>query len=152
MKKVVSVLLGSIVSLFVAGQNPVGHWNGTLEVQGTKLRIVFNVDKTDSGLVSTMDSPDQGAKGIPVSLTLLKDSTIKFILSNLKIEYEGFLKNDSIITGTFKQAGFSFPLNLTKQTQEPKRTSKVEENIKASYYSESVTFDNKKAGIMIQLN
>ncbi|MEZ4892758.1 MAG: hypothetical protein R2778_07045 [Saprospiraceae bacterium] len=34
--------------------------------------VIFNVTKTDDGYTSTMDSPDQGAKGIPVTNTTLK--------------------------------------------------------------------------------
>ena len=54
----------------------VGNWMGKIDIQGTKLSVVirFNFNDKDS-LIAVMDSPDQGAKDIPVSkLTLRNDS------------------------------------------------------------------------------
>ena len=57
-------------------QTIVGSWNGSLAIGGTKLRLVFNINANPDGtLTATMDSPDQGAKGIPVaSVKLVQDS------------------------------------------------------------------------------
>src|SRR5579864_5799605 len=49
--------------------NLAGEWNGTLDANGTKLRLVLKVSKSGDGKLSaTIDSPDQNATGIPVSL------------------------------------------------------------------------------------
>ena len=69
MKKTALLLLTSLFFLTGFGQEITGQWNGALKVQGTQLRLVFNVTKTGNGLSSTMDSPDQGAKGIPTTTT-----------------------------------------------------------------------------------
>lgn len=54
----------TIFTFNLFGQNVTGQqWNGVLKVQGMNLRIVFNVIKSDNGYNSTIDSPDQGAKG-----------------------------------------------------------------------------------------
>ena len=42
-------------------------WQGTLESGGTKLRVVFHIANTGQGLSAAIDSPDQGANGIPDS-------------------------------------------------------------------------------------
>lgn len=42
-----------------------GIWSGDLDVQGIKLPLVFNLDNDNP----TMDSPAQGVKGIPVTVT-----------------------------------------------------------------------------------
>jgi hypothetical protein len=60
MKNITLILLISLYSLTAFGQDISGQWNGALKVQGTQLRLVFNVTKTDSGFSSMMDSPDQG--------------------------------------------------------------------------------------------
>ena len=46
----------------------IGSWRGGLEVGGgTTLTLVFNITQDDAGtLTGTMDSPDQGAVGIPL--------------------------------------------------------------------------------------
>ena len=44
----------------------VGTWNGTLTVPGASLAIVFHFTAEDGVYGGTMDSPDQGAAGIPL--------------------------------------------------------------------------------------
>ncbi len=38
-----------------------GDWHGTLDIQGTKLRLVLHIEQQSDGLTATLDSPDQGA-------------------------------------------------------------------------------------------
>ncbi len=80
-----------ITTLTSTAQDITGQWNGILKVQGTQLRVVFNVTQTENGYSSTMDSPDQGAKGIPVTNTTFKNPKIKFEVTNARIEYDGEL-------------------------------------------------------------
>lgn len=130
-------------------QDITGRWNGTLAVQGTQLRLVFNIVKTDSGYRSTMDSPDQGAKGIAVTSTVFDGAILKLNLTNFKIEYSGVF-NDSSIKGTFTQAGQSFPLDLSRTEVEKKVIPRPQEPLKPyPYYSEDVTFENKKANLTL---
>ena len=148
MKEIALILLISLFSLTAFGQDITGQWNGALKAQGTKLRLVFNVTKTDNGISSTMDSPDQGAKGIPTTTTSFEKSILKITIANAKIEYEGTLGLDNIIAGTFKQGGQSFPMNLSKEKIEKEKLERPQEPIKPfPYYSEDITFENKKAGI-----
>ncbi|HMT55139.1 MAG TPA: alpha/beta hydrolase, partial [Saprospiraceae bacterium] len=127
-----------------------GQWHGVLKVQGTQLRLVFNVTKTETGISSTMDSPDQGAKGIPMTTTSFENSILKITLASAKIEYEGTLGQDNVIVGTFKQGGQSFPMNLSKEKIEKERLIRPQEPIKPyTYYSEDISFENKKAGISL---
>jgi pimeloyl-ACP methyl ester carboxylesterase len=44
-----------------------GKWSGTLDRNGTLLRLVLNVQTTEAGTVATLDSPDMGATGLPVT-------------------------------------------------------------------------------------
>ena len=71
MKKLLTLTFISLIT-FSFGQDILGSWNGALKVQGIELRLVFNITKTDDGYQSTMDSTDQGAKGIPVSSTIFE--------------------------------------------------------------------------------
>lgn len=150
MKKSALILLTSLYSLTIFGQNITGQWNGALKVQGTQLRLVFNITKTDNGVTSSMDSPDQGAKGIPTTTTTFANSILKITIANAKIEYEGTLGKDNIIVGTFKQGGQSFPMNLSKEVIEKEKRVRPQEPMKPyPYYSEDVTFENNKAGIIL---
>jgi hypothetical protein len=82
------------------------------------MRLVFHINKTVEGYVSTMDSPDQGATGIPVATTTFNGAKLSLAIPNLGLLYEGDFKNDSFV-GTFKQNGMSFPLTL-KRTPQPR--------------------------------
>jgi uncharacterized protein len=146
----IAFAIGILIANLVYGQNITGQWNGILKVQGTQLRIVFNISKAENGYTSTMDSPDQGAKGIPVTTTSFENSTLKLTVSNLGVEYQGTLGNDNVIVGNFKQAGMSFPLNLSKGTTESIKLVRPQEPKKPyPYLDEEVTFENTKAGIKL---
>jgi hypothetical protein len=57
-------------------KNIEGNWLGTLDA-GVKLRLVFHFTKATNGILSaTMDSPDQGVKGIACSSVILKADSI----------------------------------------------------------------------------
>ena len=144
------LLISLLTSISLSAQDITGQWNGALKVQGTQLRLVFNVTKTNNGVSSTMDSPDQGAKGIPTTTTNFENSILKITIANAKIEYEGTLGRDNIIVGTFKQGGQSFSMNLSKKVIEKEKLVRPQEPIKPyPYYSEDVTFENNKAGIIL---
>ena len=85
-----------------------GTWSGSLDVQGTKLSLVFHLD----GEKPTMDSPDQGARGIPIQYE--QNSLGKVILSipSIGASFEGLFLYNRIV-GTFNQMGQALPLTLT---------------------------------------
>lgn len=94
----------------------IGEWDGALSIQNTSMRIVFHINKTETGYSATMDSPDQGAKGIQMSHVTFENPTLTLELRIAQMKYTGTLEKN-ILTGTFSQAGQSMPLNLTKNEQ-----------------------------------
>ena len=150
MKKGTLILITVLTALNVFGQDITGQWNGILKVQGTQLRIVFNINKTDRGYSSTMDSPDQGAKEIPVTSTSFENPVLRLEVSSAGIEYEGTLDKENNVVGNFKQAGYSFPLNLSREKIEIEKTVRPQEPKKPyPYYSEDIQFENKKDQIVL---
>lgn len=132
-----------LVSVTLTAQDITGQWNGILKVQGAQLRLVFNVTESNAVYSATMDSPDQGAFGIPVTKTSFESPLITFEVANAQIEYTGELKDDEII-GTFKQGGQEFPMNLSRKAPEKEvqnRPQNPEEPFQ--YYSEHVVFKNE---------
>ena len=131
-------------------QDITGSWNGVLDVMGNKLRIVFNVTQTDTGYVSTMDSPNQGARGIPVTRTTYKKPDIRFELPALGITYEGKLQDDTMFVGDFKQSGFTFKLLLTRSAPVVEALSRPQEpKPPYPYYTEDVKFENVDDGVIL---
>lgn len=150
MKILSLVLLSFLISTFAFAQDITGQWNGALKVQGIQLRLVFNVKKTETGLSATMDSPDQGAFGIPVTSTSFENNTLKIAITNANIKYEGTLGDDDIFIGVFNQAGQSFPMNLSKEEIAKVGSNRPQEPKKPfPYRSEDVIFENKQAEILL---
>lgn len=149
MKRIIFIFLMSLLTTLAFTQDITGQWNGILKVSGMQLRIVFNISKTDNGFSSTMDSPDQGAKGIPVTSTTFVNSILNMKVVNAGIEYEGEFKEGSF-QGNFKQRGQSFVLELKRELSEkPVMLRPQEPNKPYPYYSEDVTFRNEKANIKL---
>jgi hypothetical protein len=145
MKKnlIISILL--ISSVLVFSQDITGEWNGLLNVQGMQLRVVFHITKTDSVYKATMDSPDQGAKDIPMSSATFTNKVLTVEMDAAKINYTGTLDNNGVVTGSFTQGGQSFPLNLTREKIEKEKTTSVME-IKDTTLTETKVILETKTG------
>jgi hypothetical protein len=128
-----------------------GAWTGTLDAMGTKLRIVFRVAKNPDGSWKTLiDSPDQGAKDIPVSETIVKGDSLIFKSAAVMGTYEGLIQPDGkTAVGTWKQGGVSLPLTLSKTDQVPTVNRPQEPKPPFPYKQEEVAFKNEKAGIVL---
>lgn len=150
MRKILLSLITIFTIVNAFGQDIIGDWNGALKVQGIQLRLVFHISKTDSGFSATMDSPDQGAKGIPVTSVSFGNQVLKVAIAAAMIEYEGTLNKEQLIEGNFKQGGQVFPLNLSRDTIEAVKTVRPQEPKQPyPYYSEEVKFNNVKANLSL---
>jgi len=92
-----------------------GSWDGTIEVQNTTLRVVFHIDRTEEGELSgSMDSPDQGATGIPLSNVSVEQDSVVLDVGAIKGRFTGkWNEDDQTIEGVWVQGGQSFPLVLS---------------------------------------
>ena len=96
-----------------------GKWMGKLAVGGgMTLRVVFNLSKEGDDYQGTLDSPDQGATGIPLSRVEVADDTIVLRIDPLRAEFRGELA-DGEWAGTFHQAGQKLPLRLSRVESTP---------------------------------
>jgi hypothetical protein len=95
-----------------------GHWKGALDVNKVALRLVFHIALMPDGSYSaTMDSPDQGATGIPAT-------AVQFTYPNVHLEWKGIggaftgkLENGRL-SGTWRQGNAAFPLQLERGAAE----------------------------------
>lgn len=141
---VIMLLLGTTLS----AQEISGQWSGALQLPTGKLRIVFNISAKDNGYTATMDSPDQGAKGIPVTKTTFETPVLMLEIAAAQIKYTGTCQENQI-KGTFTQGAFSAPLDLTKSSERIQVKRPQEPVAPYPYRSEEVTFENKKAGVTL---
>lgn len=146
-----AVALGLLLPSPASAQNAVvDSWAGSLEVGGTQLRLVFRIEEGENGLTATMDSPDQGATGIPVTNVTVSGDSVTLTVGGIGGEFAGELNSQgTTIEGTWRQSGRSFPLTLTpageEDTAPPPRPQHPEPPY--PYNQEDVTFRNQEAGI-----
>lgn len=135
-KYIISAILLFSIALFSHAQT--GTWSGKLDVQGTKISIVFHLDEENP----TIDSPDQGAKGIPIEVTRTATGSITIKVPSIGATYEGLWLIKQI-AGTFKQMGASLPLTLTPGEEKLNRPQTPVEPF--PYTTEEVSFANGDA-------
>lgn len=125
-----------------------GSWQGTL--QGM-LRIVVHVKRGEGGaLAGTLDSPDQGAMGLPLDSLAFAGDSLRFELRVARGAYAGRMSTDGAeIAGQWSQGGFTLPLTLRRQEtpiemrrpQEPKRPY--------PYAEDTVRVQNREGGVSL---
>lgn len=101
------VIIFLLSAVFSAGAQT-GTWSGSLEVQGTRISLVFHLD----GENPTMDSPDQGARDIPIQVEKSATGAVIIRIPSAGATFEGTWMLTKIV-GTFKQWTAAFPLTLT---------------------------------------
>ena len=108
------VLLGALTPAAASAQvDIVGDWHGSLEVPGATLPLIFHITETDGSLSATLDSPAQGATGIPVDTVTFEDGHVTLHVNAIGGGYEGDLSNDTL-RGSWSQSGMSFDLTLER--------------------------------------
>ena len=139
MKKLVVLFILCITTIATKAQSgdAKGEWSGQLNVFGQKLTLVFHLNDENC----TLDSPDQGVKGVPAKLERT-ETGIKVSVTSINASYEGVNKGDSI-TGTFKQRGMTFPLTLKPGTM--KRNRPQTPVAPFPYQTQEVSFSNGDA-------
>ncbi len=146
-------LLFPIIMLFISlslpAQDIIGVWSGKLKVINTELTIVFNIDETELGYLGTMDSPDQGAYGIPCDEVIFDNNKLNISIKSMGVSYSGTLNGDKT-EGLFTQSGMNLPLDLNRTADKPSPPSRPQEPQQPyPYYTEDLTFENKKEGITL---
>lgn len=128
-----------------------GIWQGKLKIPGIELTIVFKIfENPDGTLTATMDSPDQGATGIPVEEVIFIDNTLRLEVKSAGGVFEGKVSEDFlVIEGEWKQSGQTLSLTL-------KRVDKAVEILRPQvpkkpypYIEKKIAYTNLKAGVKL---
>ncbi|MCH5230164.1 MAG: alpha/beta fold hydrolase [Muribaculaceae bacterium] len=110
---VLSCVLFSFLGLHAQPSDLNGSWEGKLMINPEMgLRLVVNISGSDGeDAVITMDSPDQGAYGIPMQIEFVSSDSLNVTVPQLMLRYKGKLEGDSI-NGDFSQGPLNLPLVL----------------------------------------
>jgi len=130
------------------GQEPAnqitGSWLGTLDAGAVQLRIIFNLSLDKDGQYkATLDSPDQGATGVPLGEVKLYGDSLRIDAPSIYGYYLGKIMTPSSIEGQWSQAGRTFDLNLAKQDTVFVLIRPQEPLPPFPYKVEEVTFENR---------
>ena len=104
-----------LLSTYCFAQTIQGTWQGNIKIPNASLKVVFHLTSDNNTWQATMDSPNQGAFGIPVQSVVVKNDSIFIKDARMLMQYTGVLKGDEI-SGKFIQGSFSTELNLEKET------------------------------------
>ena len=98
------ILLIGGFSCLAGTSNLNGSWEGKLMINPEMgLRLVINIaGSEEKETVVTMDSPDQGAYGIPMQIEFISTDSLNVNVPQLMLKYKGKLVGDSI-KGDFSQ-------------------------------------------------
>ena len=105
MKRIIATLTWTLIATAALAQT--GHWTGKLDTGGATVSLIFHLGDS----TATLDVPDMGAKGIPVSVKRVATGQIELGIPAINASYKG-VWTGKLITGTFTQHGMSFPMPL----------------------------------------
>ena len=149
MKKIVIavILFAFIFPIKAQQKNISGLWEGKLSV-GVEIRLVFHFARNaDGSYTGSMDSPDQGVKGIPCSAVLVSGDSVTAEMGSIKGAFKGLLTTDSLISGNWKQGPGTYPL-IMKQVKELSSLKRPQTpQPPFSYNSEDVVYTNADKSI-----
>lgn len=115
MKHILLLCAACLTSGLLHAQRLQGHFEGSLQTPQGDLPILFHFGQHGDTPTNTMDSPAQGAYGIPVQRVHYgSDGKLTIEMPQIRFRYDGVIRNDSLIEGTVTQAGQSLPLNLKR--------------------------------------
>lgn len=150
MKNILTTLFLFFFITSLKAQDLSGKWMALLKIQGMELDLYFNISKKENNYTATLDVPKQGAKDIPVTAIVLKDSTLDISVAAIGMTYSGIVKNDALVVGEFKQMETLLPLDLKRVTEEATVLIRPQTpQPPFPYREENITFKNTKDQITL---
>ncbi|HLJ11945.1 MAG TPA: alpha/beta fold hydrolase, partial [Planctomycetaceae bacterium] len=154
--KVVYTSDAKVTGLFFVPAKPafVGKeelWLGELDAGGAKLRLLLRIGKTADGKhQATLDSLDQGQKGIPFDSVTYENGKVRLEAKALQVVYEGTIdESGKELSGEWRQGGASLPLTFKQVESEPQASRPQTPKRPFPYDEIEVAYENKPAGVKL---
>jgi len=130
----------------------VGDWTGKLEPPGStsELRLVLHIKRNDKGMLfSTMDSPNQGAEGIPASSITYTDKDLEIRFASIGGTYRAKLLENGRLDGIWSQGGARMDLPMIRLDEAKPSGRPQDPQPPFPYSNENMDFVNENAGITL---
>ena len=136
----------------VAGRALLGNWLGDLQRNGVPmLKVVVRFAEAPCGQITAwMDSPDQGAKNLPMTSLAVGADSLHLEMRYIGGRYAAAVSTDAKkMTGKWMQAGAAMDLELARTDSIPVQRRPQEPVKPFPYLEEEVTYDNPDQGVKI---
>ena len=114
------VLILSVIhpAFSAPAQDAAGHWEGAIELPGTKLEVDVDLAKRIDGTwTGDITIPAQGAKDLPLGAIKVEGADVSFAIAGVPGDpvFKGQMSADGAkIAGRFAQGGQTFPFELKR--------------------------------------
>ena len=112
-----TLVLGAIATASVP--TAIGDWEGTIDTGKDSLRVIVHISQAADGkLTGSLDSPDQGTTGEAIDFVTYKEPDLHFAIERFGSSFDGKMnRENSEITGEWKQSGLSLPLVFKRRSK-----------------------------------
>ena len=125
-------------------QSPAGIWDGTLSFAGSRLPLTIRIAEAAEGYAATLNSPDQGLRGLPADSVAFHNPDLAIAFGALHARYSGAMMPGGMIMGVFNQNGQDFPLLLKLR---PAVVRSQEPQPPYPYICREVSFPSRAEGV-----
>ncbi len=127
---------------------PEGSYRGKIAVGPSRLTLQFNISQNADGVAEcTLDSPNQGAKGIGMTVDFISEDSVALSCASIGADFRGRF-TDGGLEGELSQSGYKFPLKMRKRALKIARRPQTPKP-PYPYTSIDTTFENSEAGITL---
>jgi len=127
-----------------------GAWRAVVTRNGVDLRLVLNIRTGERGTIATLDSPDQGAMGIPASSLTRNGESVGFAIPAAGVSFDGVLSEPDVMTGEWALPGEPALVVTFTRDDSSENQHRAERPQHPSppfpYDIEDVVFENRIAG------
>lgn len=147
MRLVVVLVLASAI-LGRAEENPIGRWEGSVQIPDRELPLIVDLARPDGGAwVGSIIIPGLGVNGVPLNEINVKSSDLSFAFKSgreFQATLQGHFSPDGSMSGELVQAGNKAPFVLRKtgppQVELPPRGTAVGKEVEGEWKGEYELF------------
>ena len=151
MKRILFTSVIMMFSLLVLSQTQspyAGHWLGTLNAGGQKLRVGGSVSDSAGILSSFLMSPDQAIMRIEVEKTIITNDSLLIKSKEISASFKGKINETGDTLKGFWIQGRRFALQLARVDSLPRLNRPQEPKKPYPYLEEEISFTDAKTGIV----